>query len=74
MAVVQQLLNDLELGTMPVLTLFNKIDQVEDRELVEQLVGKEGITISALQPETLKEFLGQAEGIIGKVLDKNLRE
>lgn len=74
MAVVQQLLNDLELGTMPVLTLFNKIDQVEDRELVEQLVGKEGITISALQPETLKEFLAQAERIIGKALDKNLRE
>ncbi|MCP4337794.1 MAG: GTPase HflX [Desulfobulbaceae bacterium] len=74
MAVVQQLLNDLELGTMPVLTLFNKIDQVDDRELVEQLVGKEGITISALQPETLKEFLSQAEGIIGKALDKNLRK
>ena len=74
MAVVQQLLNDLELGTMPVLTLFNKIDQVDDRALVEQLVGKEGITISALQPETLKEFLAQAEGIIGKALGNNSRE
>jgi GTP-binding protein HflX len=73
MAVVQQLLNDLELGTMPVLTLFNKIDQVEDRALIEQLVGKEGLVVSALQPETLKPFLIQAEGIIGKVLDENLR-
>ncbi len=73
MAVVEQLLNDLELGQIPVLTLFNKIDQVEDRELMEQLVGKEGILVSALHQETLKEFLVQAEGLIGKALDGKLR-
>ncbi len=69
MAVVEQLLRELELGTIPVLTLFNKIDQVEDRELIQQIVGKEGILISAIQPETLNEFLAQAERLIGKELD-----
>ena len=69
MAVVEQLLGDLELGEIPVLTLFNKVDQVEDRELVQQLVGKEGLLVSAMHPESLREFLIQAEGLIGKILD-----
>ncbi len=73
MAVVEQILKDLELGAIPVLTLFNKIDQVEDRDLIQQLIGREGLTISALHPETLKDFLVQAEGLIGKTLDRNLR-
>lgn len=73
MAVVEQLLRELELGEIPVLTLFNKIDLVEDRALIEQIVGKEGIVVSALQPETLREFLAQAERLIGKVLDTELR-
>jgi GTP-binding protein HflX len=74
MAVVEQLLRDLELGEIPVLTLFNKIDQVEDPEMIQHLVGREGITVSALQPETLREFLVQAERLIGKTLDDKLRE
>ena len=73
MAVVEQLLNDLELSSIPSLTLFNKIDQVEDRTLIEQLVGTEGIIVSALQQETLKAFLVQAEGLIGKALAGKLR-
>jgi GTPase len=73
MVVVEQILKDLELGTIPVLTLFNKIDQVEDRDLIQQLIGKEGLAISALHPETLTDFLAQAEGLIGKILDRNLR-
>lgn len=73
MAVVENLLRELELGSLPVLTLFNKIDQVEDMELTKQLVGNEGILVSALKPETLGEFLVQAERLIGKVLDGNLR-
>ncbi len=73
MAVVEQLLRDLELDEIPVLTLYNKIDQVEDKELIQQQLGQDAITISALQPETLTGFLLQAERMIGKVLDKNLR-
>jgi GTP-binding protein HflX len=73
MAVVDNILKDLELGEIPVLTLFNKIDLVEDRDLIQQIVGKEGITVSALHPETLRDFLVQAERLIGKALDENLR-
>jgi GTP-binding protein HflX len=73
MAVVENILKDLELGEIPVLTLFNKIDLVEDRDLIQQIVGKEGITVSALHPETLRDFLVQAERLIGKALDENLR-
>ncbi len=73
MAVVEQLLRELELDEIPVLTLYNKIDQVADKELVQQQLGQEAITISALQPETLTGFLVQAERMIGKVLDKRLR-
>ncbi len=72
MAVVERLLQDLELNTIPVLTLFNKIDRVADRDLIQQLIGKEGITISALHPETLGDFLVQAEKLIGKALERNL--
>ena len=68
MAVVEQLLQKLELGDLPRMTLFNKIDLVEDREVVERAVGAEGFTVSALEPETLREFLIQAERMIGKVL------
>jgi GTP-binding protein HflX len=73
MEVVEDMLRDLELGEIPVLTLFNKIDLVEDRYLIHQLVGKEGITVSALHPESLRDFLVQAERLIGKALDENLR-
>jgi GTP-binding protein HflX len=69
MAVVEQLLQKLELADLPRMTLFNKIDQVEDRQEVEKAVGTEGFTVSALEPETLRPFLIQAERLIGKVLD-----
>lgn len=73
LAVVEQLLRELELDEIPVLTLYNKIDQVADQESVQQQLGQEAITISALQPETLTGFLAQAERMIGKVLDNRLR-
>ncbi|WP_240744184.1 GTPase HflX [Desulfopila sp. IMCC35006] len=71
MAVVEQLLRELELDEIPVLTLYNKIDQVEDKEAIEQQLGRDAIIVSALQPETLTGFLNQAERMIGKVLDQN---
>ncbi len=73
MAVVEQLLRELELDEIPVLTLYNKIDQVEDKEAIQQQLGKNAITVSALHQETLTEFLMQAERIIGKVLNIDLR-
>jgi GTP-binding protein HflX len=73
MAVVEDLLNKLDLGTMPVLTLFNKIDLVEDVDQIRQAIGKDGLTVSALKADTFKEFLNQAERMIGKSLDSSLR-
>jgi GTP-binding protein HflX len=69
MRVVEELLNELELGTIPTLTLFNKIDKVKEREQVLEAVGREGLVVSALQPETLTTFLAEAERVIGKLPD-----
>lgn len=68
MAVVEQLLQKLELGDLPRMTLFNKVDLVGDRAEVERAVGREGYPVSALEPETLREFLVEAERIVGKVM------
>ena len=73
MAVVEQLLHELELGDLPRMTLFNKIDLVEDRAEMERAVGKEGFLVSASNAETLREFLVQAELEIGKVLSDRSR-
>jgi GTP-binding protein HflX len=73
MAVVEDLLNKLDLGTMPVLTLFNKIDLVEDVDQIRQAIGKDGLMVNALKADTFKEFLIQAERMIGKSLDSTLR-
>ncbi len=75
MAVVERLLNELELGTLPRMTLFNKIDllDLEGRHQVLQNIGNEGFAISAIDAETLRGFLYHAEQTIGKVLDPVLR-
>ncbi|SDO97553.1 GTP-binding protein HflX [Desulforhopalus singaporensis] len=66
MKVVDTILRELDLGDIPVMKLFNKVDLVENRGEVEQLIGDEGLLISALQPETLKGFLEQAGSLIEK--------
>jgi len=67
MAVVDSLLRELELDTLPRLVLFNKIDMVDDRQQLE-MVAREGLPVSALDPDSLREFLRIAEEMIGKVL------
>ena len=74
MKVVADILRDLELGDIPQLTLFNKIDLVEDRATLLQQIGSEGMVISALEPESLKDFLGEAERLIGKVLETDYQD
>ncbi len=66
MSVVDKLLQELDLGDLPILKLFNKVDLVEDRQQVLQMVGDEGIVVSAMERESLKDFLLQAEALIGK--------
>ncbi len=68
MKVVDELLRDLDLGTIPCLKLFNKADRVaEDTILLEGIAG-EGLVVSALDAETLAPFLEQAQVIMGKIL------
>jgi GTP-binding protein HflX len=73
MAVVDKILGELELRDIPILKLFNKIDQVEDEQAIREIIGDEGLVVSAVNSETLGEFLGVSEKMMGKVLDGNLR-
>jgi len=69
MQVVESLLVELELGDIPCLKVFNKIDRapypVQARVEAER---EGGVVISALDPSTLPPFLEQAERMMGKVL------
>lgn len=66
--VVEQFLIDLELDHIPCLKLYNKVDLIQDGELIER-VEKEGeLLVSSIQPDTLKPFLLQAERMVGKGL------
>ena len=70
MAVVEKLFRELELTDIPCLKVFNKIDKVEDPWPLTMEVDKEGVVISALQPDTLAPFLQRAQGMIGKALGR----
>jgi len=68
MNVVEQFLRDLDLENIPCLKLYNKVDLLETGTLAEKVKKEGGLLVSALQPETLRPFLLQAERLIGKVL------
>ena len=61
MRVVDEILQDLELSHIPILRVFNKIDQVEQSVVHEQLRTYEGVAISALQPETFTVFMAESK-------------
>ncbi|CAG37647.1 GTPase HflX [Desulfotalea psychrophila] len=67
--VVERLLSELDLGHIPCLKVFNKIDLLADPAvgLLEDL-SEQGVLVSALQPETLKPFLARAEKMLGRIL------
>lgn len=68
MKVVDDLLRELELNTIPCLKLFNKADRVENDEMLLVDAAKEGVVVSALQLETLTPFLEKAQEMMGKIL------
>jgi len=68
MKVVDDLLQELDLGAIPCLKLFNKSDQVGDDAMLLADVAREGIVVSALNIETLAPFLEKAQKIMGKIL------
>lgn len=73
MTVVDKILGELDLCDIPILKLFNKIDRVEDEQAIRAIIGDEGLVVSAVNSETLGEFLGVSEKMMGKTLDGNLR-
>ncbi len=66
--IVESLLSELDLTDIPVLKVFNKIDRAEYPDQIREMVGREGVIISALDVDTLRPFLIQAERMMGKVL------
>lgn len=66
MSVVDGLLKELNLDDIPVFKLFNKVDLVEELEVVKEMVGEEGMLVSAVRPNTLTDFLVEVEKIVGK--------
>ncbi len=68
MKVVDDLLQELDLGQIPCLKVFNKADKVDGDAGLLGEAGREGIVVSALQPKTLEPFLVKAQKIMGKIL------
>ncbi len=61
MAVVDDVLRDLDLHTIPVLRVFNKIDQLDDDFVRNQVLIHGGVALSAIDPSTFALFLAEAE-------------
>jgi GTP-binding protein HflX len=57
MHVVDDILRDLELTHIPVLRVFNKIDQLDPAYVRAQLRMHEGVAVSAIHPETFTSFM-----------------
>ena len=68
--VVEKLLGELDLGGIPCLKVFNKIDSIgeEGQELLGELQ-KEGVLVSAVDAETLAPLLEGAEHLLGRILE-----
>ncbi len=65
--VVDKLLRELELYDLPRLTVFNKIDLVEDKEwLVELAADHDGVLVSAMDPTTFPPLLKRARQAVLK--------
>ncbi len=68
MAVVQNLLRELELDQLPCLQVFNKIDRVSMTEEKWAQVNGEGVAVSALDTGTLAPFLSEAQRLMKKAI------
>jgi GTP-binding protein HflX len=62
---VEKILQDLDLIGKPTLRVFNKMDRVTDRALLETLCGRfDAVAISALAPATLPPLMERLEAMI----------
>jgi GTP-binding protein HflX len=64
-AAVEKILQDLDLTAKPTLRVFNKMDRVADRKLLETLCGRfDAVAISALASATLPPLMERLEAMI----------
>ena len=61
MKVVDSVLQELDLSAIPLLRVFNKIDQIDAEQVRQQLQKHGGVALSALDPSTFSAFLHEAE-------------
>jgi GTP-binding protein HflX len=61
MQVVDDILKDLELAHIPILRVFNKIDQVDDAFAQDQLRIFGGVAVSAIAPKTFTNFMAESK-------------
>ena len=67
---MDNLLTELDLGTIPCLKVYNKADLL-DPSVIEQVMDRNnGITISALDAATLGPFLQRAQQMMRKVIGR----
>lgn len=68
MEIVDSILRDLDLTTIPCLRVFNKIDLVENTDGLIKELERDGVIISAVNKESLSPFLDEAQRLMGKSL------
>jgi GTP-binding protein HflX len=73
MEIVESLLAELELNSIPCLRVFNKIDLVELSDERRHIMEKEGVGISALESTTLAPFLNKAQMLMKKRLGRGVQ-
>lgn len=66
--VVEGLLEELGLGRIPCLKVFNKTDLIDIDENRAEVIGREGVGISALDRETFGPFLDKAQQLMKKLI------
>ena len=67
---VDNLLAELDLGTIPCLKVYNKIDLLDPALIAEIMARKDKVTISALDPTTFGPFLQRAQQMMQKVIGR----
>jgi GTP-binding protein HflX len=68
--VVDNLLAELDLGTIPCMKVYNKIDLLDPEQIGEILARNDKVTISALDSTTFGPFLQRAQQMMRKVIGR----
>lgn len=69
--IVEEILLQLDLGNIPCLKVYNKIDKVQDDSLLPKQTDNNTIFISALDPSTFPPLLRRSQELIGKMVNQS---